>query len=86
MDYRATVINCLTANHPLAAAIPVHFASDREVIESAIGSVGLNRWKDAKVAWIIDTLHLEYIGDFGDVQFVTDGSPCRFNPGVALDA
>ena len=61
MDYRSTVINCLTANHPLAAAIPIHFASDREVIEAALASAGLKSWAEAKIAWILDTLHVGYL-------------------------
>jgi hypothetical protein len=56
MDYRVTTINCLTANHPLAAAIPVHFPTDREVIEAALKTIGLRRPEDARVAWITNTL------------------------------
>lgn len=59
MDYRATVMNCTTANHPLAAAIPVHFPSDREAIETALGTVGLSDRSRAKVLWIRDTLRME---------------------------
>jgi hypothetical protein len=61
MDYPSTVINCLTANHPLAAAVPIHFPSDREVIDAAIGTVGLKSWTDAHITWIIDTLRVEYL-------------------------
>lgn len=59
MDYKATVINCLTANHPLAAAIPVHFRTDREAIVAALATVGLRDPRQAKVMWIRDTLHVE---------------------------
>lgn len=59
MDYKATVINCLTANHPLAAAIPVHYPSDREAIHAALATVGLVDMSQAKVLWIADTLHVE---------------------------
>jgi hypothetical protein len=59
MDYQATVINCLTANHPLGAAIPVKFPTDRQAIEAAVNTVGLERWGDAKIAWITNTLHIE---------------------------
>lgn len=61
MDYQSTVINCLTANHPLAAAVPIHFPSDRQVIDAAIGTVGLKSWMDARITWIIDTLRVEYL-------------------------
>jgi hypothetical protein len=56
MDYRVTTINCLTANHPLAAAIPVHFPTDREVIDAALTTIGLRRPEDARIAWITNTL------------------------------
>jgi hypothetical protein len=61
MDYRATVVNCITANHPLAAAIPVHFPSDREAIETALGTIGLSDPSGAKVLWIRDTLRTEIL-------------------------
>ncbi|MBY0588026.1 nickel-dependent lactate racemase [bacterium] len=56
IDYRVTTINCLTANHPLAAAIPIHFPTDREVVRAALRTVGLVESRDARVVWITDTL------------------------------
>ena len=40
MDYRATVVNCLTAGHPEGANLPVHFETDREAIEAALVIIG----------------------------------------------
>lgn len=62
MDYRSTVINCLTANHPLAAAIPIHFPADADCIERAADSVGRPNRTEVKIAWIENTLKLETIG------------------------
>lgn len=59
MDYHATVTNCLTANRPDGAAIPVHFPSDRQTIEAALKSVGLLDPSTARVMWIRNTLWLE---------------------------
>lgn len=58
MDYRATVTNCMTANRPQGAAIPVHYESDREAIEAALKSVGLEDPSSAKVQRILNTLQL----------------------------
>src|SRR5262245_21626094 len=40
MDYRATVINCLTAGYPEGATLPVHFDTDREVLDAALAIIG----------------------------------------------
>jgi hypothetical protein len=61
MDTEATYINCLTGNHPSAAQIPVHYASDREVLEVALKTVGLVEPEDARVVRIHDTLDVEEI-------------------------
>ena len=36
MDYKATVINCLTGGYPAGAFLPVHFDTDREVLEASL--------------------------------------------------
>ena len=59
MDYRPTVINCLTAGYPEGAFIPVHFESDREVIEAALVIIGTRTPEQARVLRIKDTLHLD---------------------------
>lgn len=59
MNYRATVINCLTAGYPEGAFIPVHFETDREVIEAALKIIGPRRSEDARVMRIKNTLELE---------------------------
>jgi hypothetical protein len=40
MNYRATVINCLTAGYPEGANVPVYFDSDREVVDAALAIAG----------------------------------------------
>jgi hypothetical protein len=39
--------------------LPFDFESDREMLETALGSIGLRRPEDARMVWIADTLHLE---------------------------
>lgn len=59
MDYRATVINCLTAGYPDGAYIPVHFPTDREVLDAALAIIGTRSAAEARVQRIRNTLCLE---------------------------
>jgi hypothetical protein len=59
MDYRATVINCLTAGYPEGAFTPVQMDCDRDVIESALKIIGTREPEQGRVLRIRDTLHLD---------------------------
>jgi hypothetical protein len=59
MNYQATVINCLTAGYPEGANLPVHFETDREVIDAALAIIGTRQSQDARILRIRNTLHLE---------------------------
>src|SRR5262249_10345792 len=59
MDYRATGINCLTAGYPEAANVPVHFDTDREVLDAALAIIGTRPPQTARIMRIRNTLHLE---------------------------
>jgi hypothetical protein len=61
MDYRATVINCLTAGYPEGANLPVHFDSDREVLDAALAIIGTRSPEAARVLRIRNTLALEEV-------------------------
>lgn len=61
MDYRSTVINCLTAGYPEGAFIPVHFETDREVLDAALAIIGTREPEEARILRIRDTLHLEEV-------------------------
>jgi hypothetical protein len=58
MDYGATRLNSLTAAHPEAGAIPLHFGTDREAIETALSSAGCASPELARVVRIRNTLAL----------------------------
>jgi hypothetical protein len=58
VDLRVTRINALTGGHPTAAAIPIAFDTDREVLEEALQTVGLDDPENAKVVQISNTLQL----------------------------
>jgi hypothetical protein len=59
LDYKATVINCLTAGYPEGADLPVHFDTDREILEAAVKIIGMREPHDARILHIRNTLHLE---------------------------
>jgi hypothetical protein len=59
MNYRATVINCLTAGYPEGATLPVHFETDREVLDAALAIIGTRKPEEGRVLRIRNTLCLE---------------------------
>ena len=59
MNYQATVINCLTAGYPEGADIPVHFGSDREILNAALAIIGLREPHEARILHIRNTLQIE---------------------------
>ena len=61
MNYRATVINCLTAGYPEGANIPVYFETDREVIDAALAIIGTRPPEEARILHIRNTLDLEEV-------------------------
>jgi hypothetical protein len=61
MDFHATTINALTGGHPTAAAVPITFDTDREVLEAALQTVGLDEPENARIVQISNTLHLSEV-------------------------
>jgi len=61
MNYKATVINCLTAGYPEGALLPVHFDTDREVVDAALAIIGTRDAASARLMRIRNTLDLEQI-------------------------
>ena len=59
MNYRATVINCLTAGYPDGAFVPVHFETDREVVDAALAIIGTRTPEQARLLRIHNTMHLD---------------------------
>jgi hypothetical protein len=59
MDYHSTVLNCLTSGYPEAARLPVHFDSDREVIDAALAILGTRSPEEARIVHIRNTLAVE---------------------------
>ena len=58
VDWEVTYTNCLTGNHPSAASVPLHYDTDRKVIETALTTVGLVEPVRARILRIRNTLDL----------------------------
>ena len=58
VDRRITAINSITGGHAPAAALPIAFDTDREVLENALTTVGLTTPENARVIQVTNTLHL----------------------------
>lgn len=61
MNYRSTVINCVTSGYPESANLPVHYETDREVVEAALPIIGTRRPEDARILHIRNTLQVEEV-------------------------
>src|SRR5439155_4806582 len=59
MNYRANVINCLTAGYPEGANLPVHFETDKEVIDAALAIIGTRPPEEGRVLRIKNTMQME---------------------------
>jgi hypothetical protein len=59
VDWEATNLNALTALSLQGAKVPIHFATDREVLAKALSTLALADPQLAKVVRIADTLSLE---------------------------
>ncbi len=58
MDRQATWLNGLIAGHVSAAMQPLHFPTDRELLDAALSTLGLVEPPNARVMWIKNTLDL----------------------------
>ena len=58
MDVRKTRVNALTSGHVAAGMTPLDYETDREMLQAALGTVGLVEPRHAQLLWIADTLDL----------------------------
>ena len=58
MDRRATRLNAITAGHVAAAMLPLDYETDREILDLALGTIGLVEPPNARLLWITNTLEL----------------------------
>ena len=57
-DFEATRLNAIVAAHVSGAMTPLDYETDREILDLALGAVGLVEPAEAKLLWIRNTLEL----------------------------
>ncbi len=57
-DFEATRLNAVVSGHISAAMPPLDYETDREMLETALGTIGLTEPPEAKLLWIANTLQL----------------------------
>ncbi len=57
-DFQATRLNAITASHLPGAMPPLDYETDREILDVALGTVGLVEPPQARLLWIRNTLDL----------------------------
>ena len=57
-DFEITRLNAISAGHVSVAMAPLDYATDREIIDIALGTTGLTEPPDSKILWIPNTLEL----------------------------
>ncbi len=58
-DLQTTRLNAITAGHIAGAMLPLDYETDREILDLALGTIGLVEPAQAKLLWIKNTLELE---------------------------
>jgi hypothetical protein len=61
MNYKVTIINCLTSGYPDGANLPVHLDTDREVLEAALRIIGTRSPEQARIMHIRNTLKVDEV-------------------------
>jgi len=61
IDMEKTLVNCVTGGHIGSAKMPPDYPTDRKLIETTLQMIGLRPPKDARIAWIRNTLKLEEV-------------------------
>jgi hypothetical protein len=57
-DIHITRLNAITAGHLAAAMFPLDYETDREILNLALGTIGLVEPANARLLWITNTLEL----------------------------
>jgi hypothetical protein len=60
-DLEAVRLNALVSGHVSAAMPPLDYETDREMLEAALGTIGLAEPPGAKLLWITNTLQLSEV-------------------------
>ena len=90
LEVEIMAINALTSMTPNSVKIPIHFETDREVLERALGSMALADPRTARIVRIRDTLSLDTLevseplnGDLRknkNLSVLRKAAPMKFDP------
>jgi len=72
IDYDATYKNCITAGSLEKAAVPMHFANDRQAMETALASIGRVSAQRSRIMRIKNTQQLEIVAVSGAYKDALD--------------
>ena len=61
INFQETYINCIAGLRPEGAKIPMTFECDKDALDAAISTCGLDNVEDIRIVWIKSTLDLEKI-------------------------
>jgi len=61
INFQETYINCVTALRPEGAKIPMTFECDKDAIEAAVSTCGIENPDDMKIVWVKSTLDLKKV-------------------------
>ena len=61
MDVEMTAFNCITAVAPEKGRIPICLSSDRQLLEAALGTIGIWTPPSLRLAWIVNTSNLKQL-------------------------
>jgi hypothetical protein len=61
INYQAMYMNTVTGISLEKAAVPMHFETDRQAIEVALGSIGLTPPEESRIVRIKNTLHVDEV-------------------------
>jgi len=60
-DFQAVRLNALVAGHVSAAMPPLDYETDRQMLDTALGTIGLTEPPQARLLWIANTLQLSEV-------------------------
>ena len=89
INYQATYMNCITGISVEKAAVPMHFPTDQQAIQVALGSIGLVPPEKSRIVRIKNTLHVdevevseayrEELGKRSDLEILHGPAPMPFD-------
>ncbi len=86
IDWQPTYLNALTAAQPAGARLPVVCEHDADAIRAALNAVGVSDAREARVARIRDTLHVEAFAASDAALAALHDDAARYTVGERSDA